>query len=63
MTLERLRTICLALPGATEQIQWGADLVFKVGGRMFCVASTDVAPVDASPRAPRRRANERPDHA
>lgn len=48
MTLERLRSICLALPGATEQIQWGADLVFKVGGKMFCVACTEVAPVVTS---------------
>ena len=48
MTLERVRKICLAHPGATEQIQWGADLVFKVGGKMFCVACTEVAPVVTS---------------
>lgn len=48
MTLERLRKLCLATPGATEQIQWGSDLVFKVGGKMFCVACTEVAPVVAS---------------
>ena len=41
MTLERLRTICAAFPDATEQIQWGKDLVFKVGGKMFCVACTE----------------------
>ena len=45
MNLERLRQICLALPGATEQLQWGADLVFKVGGKMFCAACTEKAPV------------------
>jgi predicted DNA-binding protein (MmcQ/YjbR family) len=44
MNLERLRQLCLAMPGATEQIQWGADLVFKVGGKMFCVACTEKAP-------------------
>jgi predicted DNA-binding protein (MmcQ/YjbR family) len=44
MNLETLRKYCLAMPGATEQIQWGADLVFKVGGKMFCVACTEVAP-------------------
>lgn len=48
MNLQRLRQVCLALPGATEQIQWGADLVFKVGGKMFCVACTEVAPVVTS---------------
>jgi len=40
MTLTRLREFCIAMPGATEQIQWGKDLVFKVGGKMFCVANT-----------------------
>ena len=25
------------MPGATEQVQWGDDLVFKVGGKMFAV--------------------------
>ena len=41
MNLERLRKHCMSLPGATEQIQWGADLVFKVGGKMFAVAATE----------------------
>ena len=48
MTLEKLRAHCLSHPGATEQIQWGADLVFKVGGKMFCVACTEPAPVAVS---------------
>jgi predicted DNA-binding protein (MmcQ/YjbR family) len=43
VNLDKLRTHCLAFPGATEQIQWGSDLVFKVGGRMFAVAATDHA--------------------
>ena len=41
MNLERFRKHCMSLPGATEQIQWGADLVFKVGGKMFAVAATE----------------------
>ncbi len=41
MTLETLRTICRALPGVTEDIKWGADLAFSVGGRMFCVVNTE----------------------
>jgi predicted DNA-binding protein (MmcQ/YjbR family) len=44
MTLARLRELCMGLPGATEQIQWGQDLVFKVGGKMFCVSCTDLDP-------------------
>lgn len=38
----------MSMPGATEQIQWGFDLVFKVAGKMFCVACTEVAPVVTS---------------
>jgi predicted DNA-binding protein (MmcQ/YjbR family) len=41
MTLDRFRKLCLAQPGATEQIQWGADAVFKIGGKMFAVACTE----------------------
>ena len=40
MNVDGLRKLCLAFPGATEQIQWGYDLLFKVGGKMFaCIAS------------------------
>jgi predicted DNA-binding protein (MmcQ/YjbR family) len=41
MNLDKFRKICLSFPAATEQIQWGNDLVFKVGGRMFAVAATE----------------------
>jgi predicted DNA-binding protein (MmcQ/YjbR family) len=45
MDVEWLRKTCLALPHATEQIQWGNDLVFKVAGKMFAVAPLEPAPV------------------
>jgi hypothetical protein len=32
--IERLREICLALPGATEKIAWG-EPTFRVGGKLF----------------------------
>ena len=35
--IEWVRKYCLAMAGATEQMQWGDDLVFKVGGKMFAV--------------------------
>ena len=41
MDLDWLREICLSLPGATEQILWGNDLVFKVGGKMFAAAALE----------------------
>lgn len=37
MNIDQLREICMSFPGATEQIQWGDDLVFKAGGKMFAV--------------------------
>lgn len=48
MNLDQFRTLCLSLPHATEQIQWGADLVFKIGGKMFAVAATEPSPVKLS---------------
>lgn len=44
MNLVWLRRVCLALPGATEQIQWGSDLLFKVAGKMFAAACTEPSP-------------------
>jgi len=41
MNIEQLRTFCLALPGTTEDIKWGNDLCFNVGGKMFTVTSAD----------------------
>ena len=48
MDIENIRKHCLSLPHATEQVQWGYDLVFKVDGKMFAVAPTEVAPVRLS---------------
>jgi len=45
MDIEWIRQHCLALPHTTEQIQWGYDLVFKIGGKMYAVAPTEPAPV------------------
>jgi predicted DNA-binding protein (MmcQ/YjbR family) len=43
MNIEQLRKFCLSFPGATEDIKWGADLCFSVGGKMFCVTGADSA--------------------
>lgn len=45
MNVDWLRELCLSFPGATEQIQWGNDLLFKVGGKMFAVTPLEPAPV------------------
>jgi predicted DNA-binding protein (MmcQ/YjbR family) len=41
MTLDTVRDFCRALPGATEDVKWGNDLVFSVGGKMFAVVCLD----------------------
>ena len=41
MDIDQLRSFCLSLPAATEDIKWDNDLVFSVGGKMFCVAALD----------------------
>jgi len=51
MNVDWLREICLAFPGTTEQIQWGNDLLFKVGGKMFAVTPLEPAPVCLSFKA------------
>jgi predicted DNA-binding protein (MmcQ/YjbR family) len=51
MNLDQLRKLCLSLPGVTEQIQWGDDLLFKVGGKMFAVTRLEPAKVWLSLKA------------
>ena len=45
MDAEWLREVCLSFPGTTEQMQWGSDLLFKVGGKMYAVTPLEPAPV------------------
>jgi len=37
MDQESVRQFCLSLPSATERVQWGNDLLFCIGGKMFAV--------------------------
>ena len=41
MDIEAIREHCLSLPHVTEKVQWVRDLVFKVGGKMFCVMNLE----------------------
>lgn len=38
---ERQRALSVTLPGATEDVKWGADLVHSVGAKMFVVYLLD----------------------
>lgn len=51
MNVESVRRFCLALPHATETVQWGNDLVFKVGGKMFAVTCLEPSKVWLSLKA------------
>lgn len=42
MDIDELRSYCLSLPAVTEDIKWGNDLVFSVGGKMFCVTGLEM---------------------
>ncbi len=37
MTNDGIRAHCMALPLATEEIQWEEHLLFKIGGKMFAI--------------------------
>lgn len=41
MNVNWLRQHCLSFPGATENVQWGNDLVFKTGDKMFAVTCVE----------------------
>jgi len=44
MDIEQVHAHCLSFPHVTEQILWGNDLVFKIGGKMFAVIGLDPGP-------------------
>jgi predicted DNA-binding protein (MmcQ/YjbR family) len=48
MDIDAIRRHCLGFPHATENVQWGCDLCFKVDGKLFSVAPLEVAPVRLS---------------
>ena len=37
MTNDTIREFCLGLPLTTEEVQWEEHLLFKIGGKMFCI--------------------------
>lgn len=41
MSLDAVRKLCRSLPLVTEDVKWGQDLVFSIGGKMFVVVNTE----------------------
>jgi predicted DNA-binding protein (MmcQ/YjbR family) len=40
-----IRELCLSFPNATEQVTWGADLTFRISGKIFAVTVLEPARV------------------
>jgi len=43
--IDWVRDYCMKLPHTTEKVQWGADLVFKIGGKMYAVTVLEPGPL------------------
>lgn len=41
MNIDSIRAYCLAFPRATEKLQWGDDLCFKIAGKIFAMLGLD----------------------
>lgn len=48
MNIDQLREFCLSMPHATEDVKWGSDLTFLIGGKMFAVTGLEAANVSVS---------------
>lgn len=64
MNTETLRNYCLAKPSVTESFPFGDDsLVFKIGGKMFALLSTESQPVTVNLKCdPERAVQLREEH-
>ena len=43
MDIDQVHAYCLSFSHVTEEVLWGNDLVFKIGGKMFAVIGLDSA--------------------
>ena len=41
--IDWVRDVCLSLPHATEDVQWEHNLLFRIAGKMFCIANLEPA--------------------
>jgi predicted DNA-binding protein (MmcQ/YjbR family) len=41
MNVDSIRAYCLAFPEATENLQWGDDLCFRIRGKIFAIVGLD----------------------
>lgn len=48
MNIEDIQNICRQMNSVEEDIKWEHDLVFSIGGKMFCVVALNQSPSSAS---------------
>jgi predicted DNA-binding protein (MmcQ/YjbR family) len=41
--IDWIREFCLTLPHTTEDVQWGNDLLFRIGNKIYCVTCLEPA--------------------
>jgi predicted DNA-binding protein (MmcQ/YjbR family) len=58
MNIDDLRAFCLALPHATEDVQWGNDLLFRIGNKIFASTGLESAPLQISLKCTPERFHE-----
>jgi predicted DNA-binding protein (MmcQ/YjbR family) len=39
--IDWVRSFCLSLPHTTEDVQWEHDLLFRIAGKIYCVANLE----------------------
>ena len=44
MNVDKIREYCLSFPQARENLQWGDDLCFKIGGKIFAILALTAIP-------------------
>ena len=48
MDIDAIRKYCLSLPHATEGMQWGNNLLFRIGEKIFALLALDQTPPGVS---------------
>lgn len=39
--IDWVRKVCLAIPHTTEDVQWEHNLLFRIAGKMYCIANLE----------------------
>ena len=45
MDIESVRKFCLSLPHTTEGVQWGNNLLFRIGNKIYLLMDLDAGPL------------------